>query len=86
MSYLQGLALEKKRQELKTAFGAAMFRNMREAVNLGKELGKSGKDVLAELQKALDVHVDVNSMELSNVKEIKAVATTCAPEIIPLLK
>jgi len=75
-----------KSQKLEAAFDAATLQNVREALNFGKELGKSRNSILEELKGAVDVEIDAKEKKLGDAKEIAAVTTDCAPQILPLLK
>ncbi len=72
---------EKKMEE---AFEAATERYMRETVDLGAKLGKAESEAIAEFKKMAEFNAKTQTRY--SEREIETITTSCAPEILPLLK
>jgi hypothetical protein len=83
MGLLTVLAQRINDKKLEAAFEAATERYMRETVSLGAKLKKSKSTALDEFKKTGELY---SKIEHYNEREIKTLVTSCAPEILPLLK
>jgi len=83
MGHFTVLAQRINDKKLETAFETATERYMRETVSLGAKLKISKDAALAEFKKTSEFYLKI---ERYNEREIKNIVTSCAPEILPLLK
>jgi hypothetical protein len=83
MTHFTVLAERINDKKLAAAFEAAAERYMRETVSLGAKLKKSESAALDEFKKTGEFYAKI---ERYNERDIKNTVTSCAPEILPLLK
>ena len=84
MGQLTILAQRINDKKLEAAFEAATERHMRETVSLGAKLGKSESEAIAEFKKSAEFYAKTQN-DFSE-RAIETATTSCAPEILPLLK
>jgi len=84
MSAFTIYAQRAKEKELEAAFEAATERSMRETVSLGAKLGITEAGAIDEFKNT--AKINANSHPSYNEAEIEQYTTSCAPEILPLLK
>jgi len=70
-------------KKMEAAFEAATERYMRETVSLGAKLEKSESVALGEFKKTGELYAKIPRY---SEREIETIVTSCAPEILPLLK
>lgn len=71
-------------KKLEAAFEAATGRYMRETVSLGAKLEKSESAAIDEFKKNAQFYAKIKASY--SEREIETITTSCAPEILPLLK
>lgn len=71
-------------KKMGSAFEAATERYMRETVSFGAKLGKSESATIDEFKKNGQLYAKLKSSYCES--EIETITTSCAPEILPLLK
>lgn len=71
-------------KKLETAFKAATDRHMQEIMSLGAKLEKSDSAAIDEFRNYAQISAKQKSSYSES--EIETITTSCAPEILPLLK